>query len=439
MCSRVSFMRRPTPTQNEITFGIDEMFFSTTNHQGVILDGNDVFIKISKYSSEELVGSPHSIIRHPDMPKIVFKALWDTILAGNPICAYVKNLAKDGSFYWVFATVIPIGEDFLSVRMKVTTNLKNIVENLYKDLIKIEKASGVDASAKALMGALNSLGFDDYNSFVLASISAELTNRFSLQENESKKNDNHLTNARKSLFKIFKIINKLPSHNKMITEKLAEIGAVSKNIEFSSLNTIIESERLGEEGRALAVIAEHISACASEAKKINASIRVLSQKMLNIFGKTQMSVALATLQVEMLSCLITQRENESFLNDERFVRNANMLTSQIEKSLTNALEAILLLKEDTERISHELKQTFEILITLDIIQKSGSIESARLADGSFFSQLFVTILGFIKESKVHYAQFSEILNRELKADFDTAINEFKIISLDKIKQHSLMV
>lgn len=428
-------MRRPDPIQNEISFGIDEMFFSTTNRQGVILDGNDVFINISKYSPEELIGSPHSIIRHPDMPKIVFKTLWDTILAGKPICAYVKNLAKDGSFYWVFATIIPIGENFLSVRMKATTHLKGIVENLYKDLLKIEKTSGMEASGKSLLVALNSLGFTDYNAFVLASISAELLGRFELQGQQSQKKDDQLTIVRKSLFRVFNIINKLPSHNKVISEKMSEIGDISKKIEFSSLNTIIEAERLGHEGRALAVIAEHISVGAADAKKINNSIRNLAQKMLAIFGATQLSVALATLQIEMLACLIIQKENESSSSgEERFNRNSMMLISQIEESLIKAREAILQLEQDVGRISNELEHTSEILTTLDFIQKTGSIESARLVDGTFFSQLFLTILSFIKESKGRYGEFSEIINRALKTDVEEAIREYETISVQNIKQ-----
>ncbi len=89
-----------------------EVFFeglivSKTNLSGRITYANDVFCRVAGYSEAELLGQPHSIIRHPDMPRAVFKYLWDTVLDGREVFAYVKNAAKSGDFYWVFAHVTP--------------------------------------------------------------------------------------------------------------------------------------------------------------------------------------------------------------------------------------------------------------------------------------------------------------------------------------------
>ncbi|MCK6595119.1 MAG: methyl-accepting chemotaxis protein [Bacteriovoracaceae bacterium] len=432
-------MLRPKPIQNEITFELDEMFYSVTNHRGIILECNEVFRKLSRYSREEIIGSAHNIIRHPDMPKVIFKTLWDTILAGRPICAYIKNLAKDGSYYWVFATVIPIGEDFLSIRMKPTAHLKEVIENLYKELLSVEKISGVDASLKALVTALNSLGFPDYDSFGQLAISTELLNRNELQSKEAQKSNNensfsaskqdHLTSIGESLFRIFGATSKLSTRTKAISEKIVKIRDISKSIEFAALNTIIEAERLGSDGKALAVIAEHISTGAVEAKKLNSSIGLLATKMLEVFASTQFSVALSTLQVEMLSCFILQRKNDPSSMDEAvFNKNVSMLISQLTESLKVAELTLTSLSEDVQRISLELGRTSEILSTLHFIQKSGSIESARLVNGSIFSQLFVSIMGLINESKIIYSEFSEIVNREIKNNVMTAIEEYKVIT-----------
>jgi aerotaxis receptor len=377
------------------------------------------------------------------MPKIVFKALWDTILAGKPICAYVKNLAKDGSYYWVFATVIPIGDDFLSVRMKPTTDLKTVVENLYKELLSVEKLSGVEASLQTLGRALNSLGLADYNSFVLAAISAELVGRYELQTKEPKKNINinnssiqvnprHLASVRESLFKIFKIINKLSNLTKSISGLITKIAEISKSIEFSALNIIIEAERLGNNGWALAVVAQHISVSAAEAKKLNSNINMLVTKMLGGLGEfrsTQLEIALSTIQIEMLSCFILQRHNDPLsTTEENFNKNVLLLITLIEKSLKNAEPVILALNEDTKGISAELEQTSQILMSLDFIQKTGSIESARLLDASVFVQLFLAIINLIKESKNLYIELSEIINNNIKKDVLEAIEEYKMAS-----------
>jgi len=96
-----------SPTGVNRTFGHDEVIVSKTDLQGKLTYVNDVFLRISQYDEEELIGRPHNVIRHPDMPRVVFSLLWKEIAAGREIFAYVKNMASDGAHYWVFAHVTP--------------------------------------------------------------------------------------------------------------------------------------------------------------------------------------------------------------------------------------------------------------------------------------------------------------------------------------------
>lgn len=98
---------RPAPTGFERTLGEDELIVSKTDLSGRITYCNRVFRRIADYTEDELLGAPHSIVRHPDMPRCVFKLLWDTIRAGQEVFAYVVNLCKNGEHYWVFAHVTP--------------------------------------------------------------------------------------------------------------------------------------------------------------------------------------------------------------------------------------------------------------------------------------------------------------------------------------------
>ena len=102
-------MREPTirPTAVERTFKEDEIIVSKTDLKGIITYANRTFLEVAMYSEDEVLGQPHSLIRHPDMPRCVFKLLWDTIQGGEEIFAYVKNMAKNGDYYWVFAHVTP--------------------------------------------------------------------------------------------------------------------------------------------------------------------------------------------------------------------------------------------------------------------------------------------------------------------------------------------
>ncbi|BAL92374.1 hypothetical protein AMIS_71540 [Actinoplanes missouriensis 431] len=95
------------PSGVERTFSEGELIVTKTDPRGVITYANDVFLRMSALTEEEAVGQPHSVIRHPDMPRAVFKLLWDTLKAQNEIFAYVVNLAADGAHYWVFAHVTP--------------------------------------------------------------------------------------------------------------------------------------------------------------------------------------------------------------------------------------------------------------------------------------------------------------------------------------------
>ena len=163
-------MAKPTPINNEKSLLESEFIVSKTDAKGKILYGNKIFIKISGYSESELLGAPHSILRHPDMPKAVFKLLWDRLQAKKEIFAYVKNMCKDGSFYWVLANVTVTlnanGEviDLHAVRRKPSSKAMQVIPDLYAKLLQEEKKSGMDASIKMLNNILNKEGvsYDDF-------------------------------------------------------------------------------------------------------------------------------------------------------------------------------------------------------------------------------------------------------------------------------------
>jgi PAS domain S-box-containing protein len=95
------------PTGEERTFGDDELIVSKTDLRGRLTYVNDVFLRVSAFPEADLIGRPHNIIRHPDMPRCVFKLLWDTIQSGEELFAYIVNVARDGAHYWVLAHVTP--------------------------------------------------------------------------------------------------------------------------------------------------------------------------------------------------------------------------------------------------------------------------------------------------------------------------------------------
>ncbi len=125
---------------NEYVLKNDDFLVSQTDSKGIILFANADFCKIAGYSLEELVGKPHNIVRHRDMPKAAFKDLWSTVKKGEVWSSYVKNATKDSGFYWVYATVFPRYDaktdetTYISCRRK--PSIKEIEEatKLYKTL-----------------------------------------------------------------------------------------------------------------------------------------------------------------------------------------------------------------------------------------------------------------------------------------------------------------
>lgn len=167
------------PASDEARFSLDETFFSRTDPRGVIQAYNDVFLRISGYSAAQLRKAPHRIIRHPDMPKGVFQLMWDGLLAGYPVAAYVKNRAQDGRHYWVFALVSPVEDGFLSVRMKPTGPLFATVAAEYAALAEAERSERLTPrqSAERLLARLKGLGFPRYAAFQTQALATEMQAR----------------------------------------------------------------------------------------------------------------------------------------------------------------------------------------------------------------------------------------------------------------------
>jgi len=169
-------MAHPTPIDNEIKLNPKRYIVSKTDAKGIIEYGNDYFVEISGYSEAELIGKPHSIVRHPDMPKVVFKMMWDRINNAQNIMAVVKNLAKDGSYYWVVTEfepkIDPITNKIIShtaFRKAAPQKAIEAMEPIYAKLIEIEKEGGMEASEKYLRGFLEdkNITYDEFiNSLV---------------------------------------------------------------------------------------------------------------------------------------------------------------------------------------------------------------------------------------------------------------------------------
>lgn len=157
------FISRPNkvvPSDRELEWDRSKVLSSKTDVKGNILYVNEAFIDVCGYDDYEIINQPHSLLRHPDMPKVIYKLLWEKLQEEKSTCVVMKNMSKTGRYYWV-VNDIKCGKDsvgdicFTGRQQSVSNNvIFNHIEPLYKKLLQIENSAGLQASENYLIGFL---------------------------------------------------------------------------------------------------------------------------------------------------------------------------------------------------------------------------------------------------------------------------------------------
>lgn len=241
--------------QEEVVFEPHELFFSRTDERGVLRYGNDVFTRISGYEWDELEGAPHKIVRHPDMPRGVFWLLWNSIQAGTPIGAYVKNRAKNGQSYWVYAILTPISGGYLSVRLKPLSEMKPTIVAIYDRVRAREKAEKMEPkdSADLILAEIKALGFRDYATFMAQALSSEVEARNAVL---GRGEDLAMARYRRMLDALHRI---------QVSSRTIVTGFA--NIKTSPINMGVVAAQMGQNALPLSVIAQSFSIMIQEIRQ----------------------------------------------------------------------------------------------------------------------------------------------------------------------------
>jgi PAS domain S-box-containing protein len=167
-----------TPNNNRRKLGPNDFIVSKTDTKGRITYANRIFMDIAGFPESELLGVQHNIIRHPDMPRGVFRFMWDTLKAGDEFFGFAKNMCADGGYYWVFANITPDYDrdgklqGYYSVRRKPPQSALDVLIPVYKEMLVIEKRSSAkeapDKSIAYLVDVVAQTGAKSYNSLVLS-------------------------------------------------------------------------------------------------------------------------------------------------------------------------------------------------------------------------------------------------------------------------------
>lgn len=151
---------RITPTNREIRLADDDMIVTKTDATGRLTYANRTFMRISNYPEHALLGQQHNIVRHPDMPRGVFRLMWETLKNDREFFGVIKNMSADGDFYWVFANVTPDHDGlggvagYFSVRRAVSAAAVAAVSELYAQMLRVEQRVGPAGAPEASLAWL---------------------------------------------------------------------------------------------------------------------------------------------------------------------------------------------------------------------------------------------------------------------------------------------
>ncbi|CUH79152.1 Aerotaxis receptor [Tritonibacter multivorans] len=388
------------PSSGAAPFELNEVFFSRTDERGVIQASNYVFRRVSHFEWNEIIGAPHKVVRHPDMPKGVFQLMWDTIKGGDTIGAYVKNKSKDGLYYWVFAAVIPFEGGYLSARIKPSSEMFTKIQSMYAELLKLEQNEGISPleSKEILLTWIREHGFEDYAQFATHAMSEELISR---DNGLGKKPDQTITDLRKML--------------KNSDTLLEETRGLIKD--FEAMHTIPHNLR---------VIASRIEPSGGPVTVLSQNYGAMSREMSdwferNVMGENTNFAAIKTsidqsLFVTGMTRILkecgTQLQSERRdLGDVDMETERNILQSLIDKQSERAAKGMENVDTEAQRIINACQVMHRHFLGLSSTRVLCKIESARLpSSGETLSDIIDQLGAFqerISQRLEHIAQLGE--------------------------------
>lgn len=385
------------PTTGDAPFGLGEVFYSRTDDRGNIQAFNYVFHRVANFGAEELLGRPHKIIRHPDMPRGVFHLFWDTLKSGRFLGAYVKNKAKDGLYYWVYAVVVPCEDGYLSARIKPSSPLFATIINEYESLLEAEKQNGLspEASAARLLQRLQDLGFPDYESFAAHALAEELTARDAgldhaadpkISEFRSMlKNAEDLAKETEGLVHEFEAMRTIPHNLRVIASRIEPAGGpvtvLSQNYGTMSrdMSDWFEAHIMGEESNFAAIKGAVINGMFIECMtRILVECDVQLQKEKRAFQGINMEK-----ERKILGKLVLDQKNlaRSGLMDVNFEADRILTACKVmHRQFLGLSSTRVLCKIESARLPTEGEALTAIIDQLGVFQRRISAQLERIAE-----------------------------------------------------------
>lgn len=358
------------PATGGAPFDVDEIFFSRTDNRGVIQAANYIFKRVSGYEWDDLLGAPHNLIRHPDMPKGVFWLFWETLNSGQPIGAYVKNRARDGLCYWVFAVAMPFQDGYLSVRIKPVGEMLGVVEKEYEALRKVEVEDDItpEESAAILLQRIQALGYEDYQTFASDALTQELAARDVAMGNKQ-------TTETGSFTKMLNVADILQSETAALSAGFEAISTVPTNMR-------IIAARLEPSGGAVSSLAQNYWEMSEEMSRWFQEYVSGSDSNFSAIRSTliasQFLCGISRIMTEVAAKFSSERRSLGDLDvEDEKIQMGERAASFIDKANSGLRQ----IAEEAEQILRAISMMRRFTLGLSSTRVMCNIESARLPSG----------------------------------------------------------
>ena len=440
---------RPTGAHHEV--GINDMFFSTTDERGVIQESNNVFIRLSRYSRDQLAGAPHNIIRHPCMPGGAFYAMWNTLHAGKPFVAYVHNLAKDGSQYDVLATVTPLkAGGYLSVRMRACcTDIFNAASRIYEQVRELEdgyisqgcnRREAAEKGAGNIIEKLNGAGFPSYDEFQWTVLPAEVMRREAQVDGKPPRRDT----ATGELRIIHDAVHSVYDELNQWMEELERLGELSTQLKNAGEKI---NQELDTTGRLTAQIEVLNRESGARYEDILMPLRVwvqmrgiISAKIVNVVdgivaldragAETRFGVALARLQTTMMANFVAELiDGEA---DEHSAASICMLAQAIRDGVEAMQGQTMEHRRQAEAVETAIKSVISLMEIPQQLITDWQAVSQRQLPGDL-AELLRLVSGSIEGATIAIANLKELVTNigQLSRGFDISTIIGKIDQVER--------
>jgi len=428
-------IRAITALETAREFKSNEMFFSTTDLKGIILSGNEVFTRVSGFSKEELYGQPHNVIRHPDMPRAAFALLWTNLKAGRPFAGYVKNMAKDGSYYWVFVVAVRAsGDRYLSIRFKPSTPMLGQVEALYRRMLSAEnevlanggKEAEATAAGQQVAGtALQQLNFANYDLFSHSALNLEIKVRDAQMQSEGIRLfpiELIGQKDRKSLAAIYALgvrtyeqvdglyhqLDGFVDFNRSLQGSSSAVLNTAEDFRLHALNVNITAQQFGAVSVGVGVVARFLSEYSRQLSDGTVELRERIGEIVRGAETISAFVAIGRLQLEMLLFFQAEAASQPDAADTRQLRT---LEECFLASTTQMFEAMTELRNNLPRLLDSRKTLTRAALSIEIAQVNGLTEAARIPEGDTLRSMFVEFRAKIGTTRTDLEALSEVMDK----------------------------